>query len=455
MPPKGKGKGSKTSKGGWREGGGGKTVSLTDFMAETGIRDAPAASTTSGDVGTDVGALKNLVSALITPGGNPHSTRTCNPGSLPMIKITNAKEQQRMVAAMQLLQEKEAKDEQDRVDVLVQARLKEALGSLKKEPGPKQKKRERKQVKQETKTAVVAIESTDESSEADEKHEEDTEAEVKPSRRARSRKKARDDYIRLREVVPPLQEFFTTIAELLHVEKPSAQADDEDPGADNSDLLRHLRRAHRACVNATPSPRGKVDRLADVADGNPTRVSSRTNAASRDLGDTFGCEPDPGEADSGSSESRMKSLLDHFGDTSPASVIKKSIPKGQTPIKLFQATLDSLVGAGSLVDKGQYPKPDELYLAKHVKQTDLDKVAPLVANMVGLTNKASAAMKKKRQEADLAAQSMIVDGLTEHVSLRVHRSMDIKQYLGVFFIWLLRAGVNLTRDPYTERLLRA
>ena len=56
---------------------------------------------------------------------------------------------------------------------------------------------------------------------------------------------------------------------------------------------------------------------------------------------------------------------------------------------------------------------------------------------------------------DLAAQSMIVDGLAEHVGLRVHRGMDIKQYLGVFFIWLLRAGVNLTRDPYTERLLRA
>ena len=121
----------------------------------------------------------------------------------------------------------------------------------------------------------------------------------------------------------------------------------------------------------------------------------------------------------------------------------------------LKATLDSLKGAAGEVDKAKYPPPDESYLREHVNEADLAMVAPLVSNMLDITAKAASAMKKRKVEATRAAESMIVDGLADHIGFRLSRGMDMAQYLGVLFIWLLRAQVDFSQDPYTDQLLKA
>jgi len=110
MPPKGaKGKGgARSSKGGYRERGGGDTISFSDFMASNGTgATTPANPATTVGVGAEASALQQIAAALqqSTPGGN-----TSKPGTLKTVKFQSVAEQQRMVMARSLLQEKEAMD---------------------------------------------------------------------------------------------------------------------------------------------------------------------------------------------------------------------------------------------------------------------------------------------------------------------------------------------------------
>ena len=63
------------------------------------------------------------------------------------------------------------------------------------------------------------------------------------------------------------------------------------------------------------------------------------------------------------------------------------------------------------------------------------------------------AMKTKRKEADLAAKSMIVDGLCDHIGYRMPRGMDLSLYLASLLVWLMRARVDFNQDPYMEQLI--
>ena len=135
MPPKAaKGKGgARSSKGGYRERGGGDTISFSDFMASNGTgATTPANPATTVGVGAEASALQQIAAALqSTPVVN-----TSQPGTLKTVKFNTMAEQQRMVMAMSLLQEKEKKDEEVRFKAMVQAGIKAHLGSPKRTVTP-------------------------------------------------------------------------------------------------------------------------------------------------------------------------------------------------------------------------------------------------------------------------------------------------------------------------------
>ena len=220
--------------------------------------------------------------------------------------------------------------------------------------------------------------------------------------------------------------------------------------------MRQLRRAYRTYTQQTtptPSPLGTADQ--SVAAKEPKGMSSRTKrTASRALnGNDLDKDTDP--SDTGSEGStKMRALWEHFkSDTpTPSSTEKMTIPKKQSPINYFKATLDSLKGAGTMVDKEKFPIPDEKY-AKTLSATDIDVVAPMVKKITTIMGKAAMAMKTKRKEADLAAKSMIVDGLGDHIGYRMPRGMDLSLYLASLLVWLMRAKIDFGQDPYMEQLI--
>jgi hypothetical protein len=77
----------------------------------------------------------------------------------------------------------------------------------------------------------------------------------------------------------------------------------------------------------------------------------------------------------------------------------------------------------------------------------------VVGKLTTITEKAAKAMKTKQVEADLAAKSMIVDGLGDHIEYRMPRGMDLGLYLASLVVWLMRARTNFTQDPYMEQLI--
>ena len=70
-----------------------------------------------------------------------------------------------------------------------------------------------------------------------------------------------------------------------------------------------------------------------------------------------------------------------------------------------------------------------------------------------MAEKAAKAMKKKRKEADLAAISMIVDGLGDHIEYRKPRAMTLDLYLASTLVWLIRGKIDFTCDPYMALLI--
>ena len=123
-----------------------------------------------------------------------------------------------------------------------------------------------------------------------------------------------------------------------------------------------------------------------------------------------------------------------------------------SPKQLFDATLDSLKGAALLVNTKKFPRPDEKY-TKSFSKADTEIVAPIVAKLIAMMEKASKAMKAKRAEADKAALSMIVDGLGEHIEYRKPRGMTLNLYLTSVVVWLVRARTNFSQDPFLAMLI--
>ena len=68
------------------------------------------------------------------------------------------------------------------------------------------------------------------------------------------------------------------------------------------------------------------------------------------------------------------------------------------------------------------------------KPTMIEIVAPIVMRLM---EKAAKAAKTKRAEADLAAHSMAVDGLGDHVGYRMPQGMKLNLYLTSVVVWLI------------------
>ena len=66
----------------------------------------------------------------------------------------------------------------------------------------------------------------------------------------------------------------------------------------------------------------------------------------------------------------MQALRGHFV-TAPSSSAKKTLPKKQTPVALYQAILDSLKGAAEMVDVKDHPIPDEKFFKKMATKPNL------------------------------------------------------------------------------------
>ena len=131
MPPKNKGKGGQSSKGGWNGGGGAKPVALKEFLASNGVGTPSTGSTSVGGVGAEVGALQTLVAALAHPSSQLSHSRTQGPPRT--IKLESLEDERRMVAAYMLLKEKEAEEERGRLAMLIEEGVKARLGSPQKD----------------------------------------------------------------------------------------------------------------------------------------------------------------------------------------------------------------------------------------------------------------------------------------------------------------------------------
>jgi hypothetical protein len=438
MPPKSKGKGGNASKGGWQRDGAAKTVSIHEFLASSGVGTPSAATTSAGGVGTEVGALQALVTALANPTSQSLYNRAQGPPRT--IKLESAEDERRMVAAYALLTAKEADDERLRITKMVEEGVKARLGS----PEKSEKKSGGKKKK-----AKVAVPEQETCSETEESEVPESPVPKKPSRGSMYRKKKKEELDSLQEQLPALLEFRDTVMRLLGDDKVGG-SDDESGGAGSGGLImRHLRRANRTYQLATPSPREKVTPSATKI--GTTGTSKGTKPASRDL-KFRDLDQDTSLSDTGSeSSSKMKAMLAHFAKPTPGPT-PKTIPRKLSPIKLFEATLDSLRGAGSLVNKEMFPEPTERY-AKQLTPADITMVKPVVDKLMAMMEKAAKAMKQKRQEADLAAKTMIVDGLGCHIGYRVPRGMKLELYLASIIVWLIRAETDFTRDPFTALLI--
>ena len=390
MPPKGKGKGGQSSKSGWKSDGNAKAVTLKEFLACSGVGTTSAGSSSVGGVGADAGALQTLVAALTHPSSQLPNSRS--QGSLRTIKLESIEDERRLVAAYTLLKEKEAEEERHRIAMLVDEGVKARLGSPEKDPAKVRAEPKRKKAK-----VDIVKERGETSSETEGPESPDPK---QPSRGSKHRKKKRDELSYLRETMPALLEFKDTMMEMLTDDR-AGGSDDESAGARaGGAVLRQLRRAHRSYQQATPSPLGKVH--PPIAMEKPSGESSGTKTASRDL-QFSDLDKVTTPSDSGSGEStKMKALLSHFAPPTP-STTKKPTPKKLSPLNLFKATLDSLKGAGLMVDKGVFPTPTEKY-AKTLSKTDIEMVTPIVRKLTTITDKAAKAMKINRVDADLAAK---------------------------------------------------
>ena len=90
---------------------------------------------------------------------------------------------------------------------------------------------------------------------------------------------------------------------------------------------------------------------------------------------------------------------------------------------------------------------------KTLSATDIDVATPMVKKITTIMVKPSMAMKTKRKEADLAAKSMIVDGLGDHIGYCMPRGMDLSLYLASPLVWLMRARIDFGQDPCMAQLI--
>ena len=74
-------------------------------------------------------------------------------------------------------------------------------------------------------------------------------------------------------------------------------------------------------------------------------------------------------------------------------------------------------------------------------------------------NKAEAATnnsKKRRSNSakdSKSAESMLTDGLSNHIGFPKPRGCSLEIYISCIFIWLFKAGVDLTKDTFLNTLL--
>jgi hypothetical protein len=440
MPPKGaKGKGgARSSKGGYRERSGGDTISFSDFMASNGTgATTPANPATTVGVGAEASALQQIAAALqSTPVVN-----TSQPGTLKTVKFNTMAEQQRMVMAMSLLQEKEKKDEEVRFKAMVQAGIKAHLGSPKRTVTPPGKGNKNKNTQE--------VDEASEDETGDDSSAEQTGL-ISSSRNAKHKKRQREEYRLLKETVPALRSFYEEVSGMLGDDR-GTESDDEVKGSGVARFMRRIRSAEREYRQATPSPQGKLGNR-NPKQGDPVKgMSSKANVASRHLHAQFETSTDAPSEASGSSD-LMQALRGHFV-TAPSPSTKKTLPTKQTPIARYKAILDSLKGAAEMVDVKDHPIPDEKLFKKLATKLNLANIKPLVVNLQGAMAKAAKAMKTKRTDAELSAQTMLTEGLGDAIGYRILKGAKIESYMSVLLIWLIQAGIDFAADPYTNLLL--
>jgi hypothetical protein len=239
----------------------------------TGVTTLANPATTVG-VGAEASALQQIVAPLATPRGN-----TFKPGTLKTVKFNSVAEQQRMVTAMSLLKEKEAKDEEARIQSLIDAGSKPRWALLC-EPSPPPARERRKKTRK--------VDETSEDETGDDSSAEQTGL-TPSSRNAKHKKRQRDEYKALKEAVPALRSFYEKVSGMLSGER-DTESDDEVNGTGVAGVLRRIRWANREYnviyQQATPSPQpqGKLrDRSpsqGDPAKGTSSKTKKQPPAAS-------------------------------------------------------------------------------------------------------------------------------------------------------------------------------
>jgi hypothetical protein len=72
-------------------------------------------------------------------------------------------------------------------------------------------------------------------------------------------------------------------------------------------------------------------------------------------------------------------------------------------------------------------------------------------------NKAEAATnnstKRRSAKDSKSAESMLTDGLSNHIGFSKPRGCELEIYISCIFIWLFKAGVDLTKDTFLNTLL--
>jgi hypothetical protein len=77
--------------------------------------------------------------------------------------------------------------------------------------------------------------------------------------------------------------------------------------------------------------------------------------------------------------------------------------------------------------------------------------------MTDIMNKAEASTnnsaKKRYAKDSKSAESMLTDGLSNHIGFPKPRGCTMDIYISCIFIWLFRAGIDLTKDTFLNTLL--
>jgi hypothetical protein len=119
--------------------------------------------------------------------------------------------------------------------------------------------------------------------------------------------------------------------------------------------------------------------------------------------------------------------------------------------------LQSITGAATDIDRDLYPLPDMRFVKTQAGQVDLKKVLPFTKQLTDIMNKAEAStnnsLKRRSAKDSKSAESMLTDGLSNHIGFPKPRGCSLEIYISCIFIWLFKAGVDLTKDTFLKTLL--